>query len=533
MTAHSLAGPPAACLHFWPLPPWVEFDNSLDDPAAFHRLVCGIYGLEPGTDSDRALYDGQCPYRGLRVFNVDDAPFFFGREALVQWLLNEVRPATESLPLNRFLAIVGASGSGKSSVARAGLIAALRRDATPGSALWPVAIFRPGPDPLESLAVALSRVTTVRPGASALGELIAEFEKSEKTLQLNVRQSLPENSPEMRLVIVVDQFEEVFTQCRREELREALIHNLLYAAKVIQGQTLVILTMRADFYGKCASNAELAAAISDHHVLVGPMTEEELHWAIERPAQLVGCELEAGLVDLLAQDVRRQARRSSVAAARAAGTVEQARGAAANYQNLSGDWKAGRRLAKAGRRNATRLWDLTAKNPAANPIVLLRGYNDTVNAVAISADSHWLVTGSEDNTVRLWDLWAKAPSANPVLLRGHEGAVRAVAISADNHWLVTGSEDKTTRLWDLTKDPAASPVVLYGEGAVDAVAISADNRWVVTGGKDKTARLWPLQIKDLMDLARFTVGRNFSVEEWNLYFPGEPYQKTLPALPGP
>jgi WD40 repeat protein len=108
-----------------------------------------------------------------------------------------------------------------------------------------------------------------------------------------------------------------------------------------------------------------------------------------------------------------------------------------------------------------------------------------------------------------------------------------VAISADNHWLVTGSEDRTTRLWDLTKAPAASPVVLYGEGAVDAVAISADSRWVVTGGKDKTARLWPLQMKDLMDLARFTVGRNFSVEEWNLYFPGEPYQKTFPDLPGP
>jgi hypothetical protein len=110
----------------------------------------------------------------------------------------------------------------------------------------------------------------------------------------------------MRLVVIVDQFEEVFTLCRKEELREALIRNLLYAAKVAQGQTLVILTMRADFYGKCAANAELAAAFSDHHVLVGPMTEDELRRAIERPTQLVGCELEAGLVDLLVQDVRHQ-----------------------------------------------------------------------------------------------------------------------------------------------------------------------------------------------------------------------------------
>src|SRR5271166_1761817 len=285
---------------------WVEFSNSLDDPAAFHRLVSGIRGLEPGAGPGQAIYEGQSPYRGLRVFDVDDAPFFFGREALVQWLLNELRPAAEGQPVNRFLAIVGASGSGKSSVARAGLVAALKHDAIPGSARWPVAIFRPGLDPLESLAVALSRAANVAQSTPALAELISEFQKNEKTLHLIARQSLPENAPDMRLVVVVDQFEEVFTLCRKEELREALIRNLLYAAKIAQGQTLVILTMRADFYAKCAANAELAAAFSDHHVLVGPMTDDELRRAIEMPAQLVGCELEAGLVDLLVQDVRRQ-----------------------------------------------------------------------------------------------------------------------------------------------------------------------------------------------------------------------------------
>jgi hypothetical protein len=161
---------------------WVEFHDSIDDQDAFHRLVCGIRGLEPGADPGQALYEGQCPYRGLRVFDVDDAPFFFGREALVQWLLNEVRPATNDQPVNRFLAIVGASGSGKSSVARAGLVAALKRDAIPGSSRWPVAICRPGSDPLESLAVALSRAVYVGQGAPALAELIAEFQKNEKTL---------------------------------------------------------------------------------------------------------------------------------------------------------------------------------------------------------------------------------------------------------------------------------------------------------------------------------------------------------------
>jgi hypothetical protein len=234
---------------------WVEFPDSLEDPDAFHRLVCGIRGRQPGADAGQALYEGQCPYRGLRVFDVDDAPFFFGREALVQWLLNELRPATEGQPVNRFLAVVGASGSGKSSVARAGLVAALKRDAIPGSARWPVAIFRPGLDPLESLAVALSRAANVAQGTPALAELIEEFQKNEKTLHLIARQSLPENAPDLRLVILVDQLEGIFTLCRKDELREALIRNLLYAAKVTQGQTLVILTMRADFLrevrGKC------------------------------------------------------------------------------------------------------------------------------------------------------------------------------------------------------------------------------------------------------------------------------------------
>ena len=285
---------------------WAEFRDSLDDADAFHRLVCGIRGVEPGPGPGQALYEGQCPYRGLRVFDVEDAPFFFGREALVQWLLNAVRPATEGQPVNRFLAIVGASGSGKSSVARAGLVATLKYDGIPGSSLWPVAILRPGPDPVESLAVALSRAVNVGQGASALADLIAELQRSEKALHLTTRQSLSENASHMRLVVLVDQFEELFTLCCKEELREALVRNLLYAARVAQGQTLVILTMRADFYAKCAVNAELAAAFSDRHVLVGPMSEDELRRAIELPMQLVGGELEGGLVDLLAQDVRHQ-----------------------------------------------------------------------------------------------------------------------------------------------------------------------------------------------------------------------------------
>jgi WD40 repeat protein len=122
-----------------------------------------------------------------------------------------------------------------------------------------------------------------------------------------------------------------------------------------------------------------------------------------------------------------------------------------------------------------------------------------------------------------------------VVLRGHDGEVNAVAVSPDNRWLVTGSLDKTARLSDLSaKDPAANPVVLRGhDGEVNAEAVSPDNRWLVTGSLDKTARLWLLQMNDLVGLARTVVGRNFLVDEWQLYFPGEQYRKTFPDLPGP
>ena len=106
---------------------WSKF---LPDPGLkSQKAILGVVCRELTTAENRpypiAFYEGQCPDRGLRAFDVVDAPFFFGREALVQWLLNELRPATEGQPVNRFLAIVGASGSGKSSMARAGLIAVL------------------------------------------------------------------------------------------------------------------------------------------------------------------------------------------------------------------------------------------------------------------------------------------------------------------------------------------------------------------------------------------------------------------------
>jgi len=327
---------------------WVEFRRSLDDEEAFRRLVCGLRGIEPGAGSDGAPFKGACPYRGLEVFDVEHAPFFFGREALTEWLIVKLRASPPGQE-NRFLAILGASGSGKSSLARAGLIPAIMRGELVGSAEWPVVILKPGRDPIESLAVALAGLDGARPSPVAVQGLMSGLQATENTLHLTTRLALRDAPPARRLVLLVDQFEEVFTLCEDEKARKALFANLLYAATITGGQTIVLLTIRADFYGKCGPYSALAAAMSDHQLLVGPMTEDELHRAIERPAQLAGGEFEPGLVEMLLQEVtgqpgalpmlqfalmelwqRREGRRLTVAAYRAIGGLQGALESRAN-----------------------------------------------------------------------------------------------------------------------------------------------------------------------------------------------------------
>ena len=276
---------------------WVEFRRCLDEADAFHRLKCGIRNIPPGPDEGAATLAGQCPYRGLEVFDVIHQSFFFGREALTEWLLDEIRPRYDRTQ-NLFLAIIGPSGSGKSSLARAGLVAALKHGALPGSSDWLIYIFKPGDDPLASLALKLASSQT------EVGTLTAKLAEQPQQLHLSTRFLLRERPETQRVVVLVDQFEEIFTLCRDRQRRQAFIDNLLHATSEPLGQTIVLLTIRADFYGKCAEYSTLAAALSDHQLLVGPMNDEELRNAIVKPAQLSGCEFESGLVERLSDDVR-------------------------------------------------------------------------------------------------------------------------------------------------------------------------------------------------------------------------------------
>ena len=275
---------------------WVDFRPGLDDAQALHALVSGIQGIAPDL---YALPDAEavCPFRGLEPFDEDHAPFFFGRQALIQHL-------TEHLREDRYLAVLGPSGSGKSSLVRAGLVPQVRAGALPASDHWRVVLFKPGAQPVEALAARLlPHLGQVGDPYAAQRSLVSSLQTDERGLHNTVQIALAAEPDNRRLLIVVDQFEEVFTACQDEQARQVFIANLLYASTIAGGQTVVVVTMRADFFGHCAAYPGLAAWLAERDVLVGPMTEEEQRQTIVSPAEVVGLRYEKGLVNGILEDL--------------------------------------------------------------------------------------------------------------------------------------------------------------------------------------------------------------------------------------
>src|SRR5512135_819221 len=294
---------------------WVEFLTTLDDEQAFRSLVWGITGTKP-PESDKR-YEEICPYRGLEAFRPEDAKFFFGRASLTGWLVSALRREVRAAQGVRFLGVLGPSGSGKSSVVLAGLVPRLMAGAIEESERWPVAILRPGNDPLKNLAAGVVPrflPTGALPDAAQVLKLADDLRADARTLDVFTQVGLHDRPEDVRLVVVVDQFEEVFTyrpqdgpaRARFERDREQFFANLLNAAATPGGRVAVVLTMRSDFLSACALFPQLSAVLSAHQELVGPMTALDLRAAIERPAFLVGCEVESGLTQQLLGDVKGQ-----------------------------------------------------------------------------------------------------------------------------------------------------------------------------------------------------------------------------------
>jgi len=227
------------------------------------QLTARFLELAQSARQEDAPAPGLSPYKGLLFFDESDSELFFGREVLTAHLAKHVMDLAMDAS-SRFLAVVGASGSGKSSLVRAGLAVALKR------AGWEARVFTPTVNPLRILEANLNPART--------------------------------NGSE-RVLLLVDQFEELFTLCRDEMERIAFIEKLLSSAQDKSKKTTVVIALRADFYSHCAQYPLLRQAVAAEQEYIGQMTPEELRCAIEEPAKRGGWDFEPGLVDVLLQDI--------------------------------------------------------------------------------------------------------------------------------------------------------------------------------------------------------------------------------------
>jgi WD40 repeat protein/DNA-binding SARP family transcriptional activator len=258
---------------------------------------------DPPTDALEERPGGVvCPYKGLARFEPDDVGFFFGRERLVAELVTHLVGAG-------LVGVVGPSGSGKSSLVRAGLLPALGGGVLPGSQRWRLVLVRPGEHPMQELALAFgtgasvipTRANADRANTAGDGQGAGDGPAAGPSA-VNLVLAAATGAP-ARLLLVVDQFEEVFTACRDEQERAAFLAALVEAAQESDGQVAVVVAVRADYYGHCAADPALVGLLAANHLLVGPMDPNELRRAVELPARRAGLRVEPGLAQAMIGEV--------------------------------------------------------------------------------------------------------------------------------------------------------------------------------------------------------------------------------------
>jgi WD40 repeat protein/transcriptional regulator with XRE-family HTH domain len=254
--------------------------------------------LIDGEPEPEPLGTEACPYPGLAALGPQQARWFFGRDQATSDLISRL---DDRLAGGGMLAVVAPSGAGKSSLLAAGLIPTLARGALPGSAAWPVVATTPGAHPLATLAARLAERTEVDPADAAAAS--ADPQRFAAFLAATVAahgEKQGEGSSSVRIVLVVDQFEETFTECQQDTQRQAFITALSTAAH--SPAVLVVLGVRADFYGSCLTYPALLPALQAP-VALGPMSPDQLRAIITGPATVEGLEVESGLVELLLGDL--------------------------------------------------------------------------------------------------------------------------------------------------------------------------------------------------------------------------------------
>lgn len=279
-----------------------EYNLSGDFRGAVINIKSTIVSNDEAKDFENLPPEtGEPPFQGLQYFDEKDADRFFGRELLVAKIVARMAGT-------RFLAVIGASGSGKSSVVRAGVIPALRRSARfadggmppTDSGQWDIRVFTPSAHPLEAMSASLTRDSE---SVTAASTLRADMEQDTRALVLASRRLLSQNGRK-HLLLVIDQFEEIFTQCKQESERQAFLENLLMAVDPADSQPVsVLLTLRADFYAQLSRTERLRELVSQNQEFIGAMNSDELTRAILQPAALGNWKVQAGLVEVLLDDL--------------------------------------------------------------------------------------------------------------------------------------------------------------------------------------------------------------------------------------
>ncbi|MER6678031.1 WD40 repeat domain-containing protein [Streptomyces sp. NPDC000983] len=257
---------------------------------------------------------GTCPYRGLSAFTPQDAEWFFGRERATAALVERLFEQIGSGPLM----LVAPSGGGKSSLLNAGLVPALRRGdfPMPGADRWPVVPLTPTTRPLDELLERTAKALggdlgltarELRENPAALREAVHRSVAHDETAELQPAAPGDREPPPPRPVLIVDQFEELFTLCPDDEERRAYVRVLRAMADAgpepdTYPPAVVVLGVRADFTGSCLGLPELTPVLTDGLFVLAPMSVTELREAIARPAELAGVTLEPGLIPLLLRD---------------------------------------------------------------------------------------------------------------------------------------------------------------------------------------------------------------------------------------
>jgi energy-coupling factor transporter ATP-binding protein EcfA2 len=235
-----------------------------------------------------------CPYRGLFAFREEDALFFHGRESFTQTLV-------EAIQRGELVSVIGASGSGKSSVVFAGLVPALRQQGS-----WEFLAFRPGQRPFQSIATAWIKLRDSNQSQAdqllSILQLAEAWCKDEDELHTAIDTVVWE-SPGAKLLFIVDQFEELYTQCQDVQERQTFIDGLLKVTEL--PNVVLILTLRTDFLGQALAYPPLATALQQGNRMLGAMSYEELQAAITQPAALLGMTIEEGLTDRMIEAVSR------------------------------------------------------------------------------------------------------------------------------------------------------------------------------------------------------------------------------------